>query len=53
MTVEEAADAGMRSIEHLANYRVFSDCGTGVTVETFDLSTCARLPATAMDGFEG
>jgi len=29
VTVEEAADAGMRSIEHLANYRVFGDCGTG------------------------
>jgi hypothetical protein len=43
VTVEEAADAGMRSIEHLANYRVFSDCGTGETVETFDLSPCARL----------
>ena len=43
VTVEEAADAGMRSIEHLANYRVFGDCGTGETVETFDLSTCARL----------
>jgi hypothetical protein len=27
VTVEEAADAGMRSIEHLANYRVFGDCG--------------------------
>jgi imidazolonepropionase-like amidohydrolase len=43
VTVEEAADAGMRSIEHLANYRVFGDCGTGETVETFDLSTCAGL----------
>ena len=26
ITVEEAADAGMRSIEHLANYRVYGDC---------------------------
>lgn len=43
VTVEEAADAGMRSIEHLANYLVFSDCGTGETVETYDLSSCARL----------
>lgn len=43
VTVEEAADAGIRSIEHLANYRVFGDCGTGETVETFDLSPCARL----------
>jgi imidazolonepropionase-like amidohydrolase len=43
VTVEEAADAGMRSIEHLTNYRVFGDCGIGETVETFDLSGCARL----------
>jgi imidazolonepropionase-like amidohydrolase len=43
VTVEEAADAGMRSIEHLANYRVFGECGTGETVETFDLSNCAQL----------
>jgi hypothetical protein len=26
VTVEEAADAGIRSIEHLANFRVFNDC---------------------------
>ncbi len=26
ITVEEAADAGMRSIEHLANYRVYGEC---------------------------
>jgi len=43
VTIEEAADAGMQSIEHLANYRVFGDCGTGETVETYDLSSCARL----------
>jgi imidazolonepropionase-like amidohydrolase len=43
VSVEEAADAGMRSIEHLANYRVFGDCGTGETVETYDLSSCAKL----------
>ncbi|MGJ5817005.1 amidohydrolase family protein [Paludibaculum fermentans] len=43
VSVEEAADAGMRSIEHLANYRVFGDCGTGATVETFDVSSCAKL----------
>ena len=43
VTVEEAADAGMRSIEHLANYRVFGDCGTGETVEAYDLSSCAKL----------
>lgn len=41
VTVEEAADAGMRSIEHLANYNVFGDCGSGETVETYDLSGCA------------
>src|SRR5580700_10240097 len=29
VTVEEAADAGIRSIEHLANFRVFDDCSTG------------------------
>lgn len=29
VTVEEAADAGIRSIEHLANYRVFDECTTG------------------------
>jgi hypothetical protein len=33
----------MRSIEHLANYRVFGDCGTGQTIETYDLSNCASL----------
>lgn len=43
VTVDEAADAGMRSIEHLANYRVFGDCGTGETVETYDMSSCAKL----------
>jgi cytosine/adenosine deaminase-related metal-dependent hydrolase len=26
ITVEEAADAGMRSIEHLANYRIYGEC---------------------------
>ena len=26
VTVEEAADAGMRSIEHLANYRIYGEC---------------------------
>ena len=26
VTVEEAANSGMKSIEHLANYRVFNDC---------------------------
>ncbi|MBZ5667463.1 MAG: amidohydrolase family protein [Acidobacteriia bacterium] len=40
VTVEEAADAGMRSIEHLANYRVFGDCSTG---DTYSFSDCQRL----------
>lgn len=29
VTVAEAADAGMRSIEHLSNYNVFGECMTG------------------------
>jgi len=40
VTVEEAADAGIRSIEHLANYRVFDECSTG---DTYRASDCARL----------
>ena len=40
VTVEEAAHAGMRSIEHLANYRVFDDCSTG---DTYSPSDCAKL----------
>jgi hypothetical protein len=40
VSVEEAADAGMRSIEHLANYRVFGDCSTG---DTYGLKDCAPL----------
>lgn len=35
---EEAADAGMRSIEHLANYQLFDGCVTG---DTYRLSDCA------------
>jgi imidazolonepropionase-like amidohydrolase len=38
--VEEAADAGIRSIEHLANYEVLGECSSG---ETYSLSTCLRL----------
>jgi hypothetical protein len=38
VTVEEAADSGMKSIEHLANYRVFGDCSTG---DTYRLQPCA------------
>jgi imidazolonepropionase-like amidohydrolase len=40
VTVEEAADAGIRSIEHVANYEVFGECSTG---ETYSLSSCLRL----------
>jgi imidazolonepropionase-like amidohydrolase len=40
VTVEEAADAGMRSIEHLANYQVLGECTPG---ETYSLSNCLRL----------
>jgi imidazolonepropionase-like amidohydrolase len=40
VTVEEAAEAGMRSIEHLANYRVFGDCSPG---DTYSLKDCASL----------
>jgi hypothetical protein len=40
VTVEEAADAGIRSIEHLANYRVFGDCSTG---DTYSPKECAPL----------
>src|SRR5215471_9584520 len=38
--VEEAADVGIRSIEHLANYEVLGECSTG---ETYSLSSCLRL----------
>jgi hypothetical protein len=40
VTVEEAADSGMKSIEHLANYRVFGDCSTG---DTYSGQECAPL----------
>jgi imidazolonepropionase-like amidohydrolase len=40
VTVEEAADAGIRSIEHLANYEVLGECSTG---ETYSQSSCLRL----------
>ncbi len=40
ITVEEAADSGMKSIEHLANYRVFGDCSNG---DTYSLEQCAPL----------
>lgn len=38
--VEEAADAGIHSIEHLANYQVFDEC---MTSYTYTLSDCRRL----------
>ncbi|MEO8368608.1 MAG: amidohydrolase family protein [Candidatus Solibacter sp.] len=38
--VEEAADAGMRSIEHLSNYDVLGECSSG---ETYSLASCLRL----------
>ncbi len=40
VTVEEAVGSGMKSIEHLANYRVFGDCSTG---DTYSLQQCASL----------
>ena len=40
VTVDEAAGSGMRSIEHLANFRVFGDCSTG---DTYQLKECAPL----------
>jgi imidazolonepropionase-like amidohydrolase len=38
--VEEAADAGMRSIEHLSNYDVFGECVVG---DSYRLGDCRRL----------
>ncbi len=40
VTVEEAADAGIRSIEHLSNYNVFGECMTG---EGYSAEGCRRL----------
>jgi imidazolonepropionase-like amidohydrolase len=40
VTVEEAADAGIRSIEHLSNYDVFGECMTG---EEYSAEGCRRL----------
>ena len=40
VTVDEAAASGMKSIEHLANFRVFGDCSTG---DTYSPEQCARL----------
>jgi imidazolonepropionase-like amidohydrolase len=38
--VQEAADAGIRSIEHLSNYEVFGECVVG---DEYKLSDCRRL----------
>ncbi len=38
--VEEAADAGMRSIEHLSNYDVFGEC---LVNDSYTLAGCRRL----------
>jgi Amidohydrolase family len=40
ITVDEAAGSGMKSIEHLANFRVFGDCSTG---DTYSPQECAPL----------
>jgi imidazolonepropionase-like amidohydrolase len=40
ITVEEAADSGMQSIEHLANFRVFTDCSAA---ETYNAVRCKPL----------
>ena len=40
VTIDEAASSGMKSIEHLANFRVFGDCSTG---DTYSLKQCASL----------
>lgn len=40
VTVEEAADAGIASIEHLSNYNVFGECMTG---EEYTAAGCRRL----------
>ena len=38
--VEEAADAGIRSIEHLSNYDVFGEC---LVNDSYTLADCRRL----------
>lgn len=40
VTIDEAAGSGMKSIEHLANFRVFGDCSTG---DTYSPQQCAPL----------
>jgi Amidohydrolase family len=40
VTVSEAADAGLRSIEHLADFRVFEECSSG---DRYSPKKCAPL----------
>src|SRR5690348_9256008 len=40
VTPEEAADAGIRSIEHLANYQLFDSCVQG---DTYTYEGCAKF----------
>lgn len=40
VTVEEAADAGIQSIEHLSNYEVFGEC---LVNDSYTLAGCRRL----------
>jgi imidazolonepropionase-like amidohydrolase len=40
VSVEEAADAGIRSIEHLSNYDVFGEC---MVNDSYTLAGCRRL----------
>jgi hypothetical protein len=40
VTIDEAAGSGMKSIEHLANFRVFGDCSPG---DSYSPRDCAPL----------
>ena len=40
VSIEEAADAGIKSIEHLSNYNVFGECVTG---EEYTAAGCRHL----------
>ena len=40
VTIDEAAGSGMKSIEHLANFRVFGDCSGG---DTYTLKSCMSM----------
>jgi hypothetical protein len=60
VSVEEAAKAGLKSLEHLANFRVFSECsggppspsgGSGEARPRYDAARCkARFDALAAHG---